>query len=220
MRLKFVPITQLLIPLLFLIIFFASIASFFLPITETLTVFFASNRVESIVGLTFAMAIATVIAPIALFPIIPIIAPMLGPFTTAVACWLGWTFGSVVAFCIARYGGRPLIARFTSLEKLDTYEKRVPLDAHFVLIFALRIVVPVDVLSYALGFFSTVSLKVYAAASALGILWFSFAFAYIGYALKTGNTVLFLAYSVASAIIFLVSFWYAYRTVKRTPKNT
>ncbi len=158
---------------------------------------------------------ATVVAPITLLPAIPMIAPVLGPFITAIACWFGWTMGALFAFWIARHGGRPLIAKLVSLQKLERFENRIPKDAHFGIVFALRLVFPVDLLSYGLGLFSTVSMRTYGLASALGILWFSFAFSYLGYASFTQNTVLFASYGVASFIIFFSALWYVWRSLRK-----
>jgi uncharacterized membrane protein YdjX (TVP38/TMEM64 family) len=160
-----------------------------------------------------------VIAPIALLPMIPLISPMLGPFVTGLACWLGWTLGSVLAFWIARHGGRPLLKRFVSIDRIERYQSRIPENSHFLLIFALRLVIPVDVLSYLLGLFSPVSMRTYTVASALGILWFSFAFSYLGQAFKNTDTVLFVGYSVASAIIFCTALWYVRRTLRENNKK-
>jgi uncharacterized membrane protein YdjX (TVP38/TMEM64 family) len=172
------------------------------------------NSFMSAFILALLMCGATVIAPVTLLPVVPMIAPILGPCTTAISVWIGWTLGAGIAFVIARYGGRPILTRFMSLERLDSLQKRVPENSHFLLVFALRLIVPVDLLSYALGLFSTISFLTYMLASILGILWFSFAFAYLGYAIKEGDTVLFVAYSVVSGIIALSSLWYVRRSMK------
>jgi uncharacterized membrane protein YdjX (TVP38/TMEM64 family) len=186
---------------------------------EVLVGYLSEHPLEGMVAVAVVMFIATVCAPIAVLPLVPIIAPLLGPFLTGFACWVGWTIGAVIAFYIARYGGRPLMAHFVRLESLEKYEAKIPHEAHFALILALRIVIPVDLLSYALGLFSSVSLRVYTTASALGIMWFSFAFAYLGYAGATGDTVLFIGYGVASAIIFGCALWYTFRAMKRTESS-
>jgi uncharacterized membrane protein YdjX (TVP38/TMEM64 family) len=200
--------------LLFLTIIFGS-----LYLAESLTFDVKSivgeNRAVSALVLTGLMYGATVLAPITVLPMVPVISPVLGPFLTGVACWVGWTLGAITAFWIARHGGRPLMRRFADMEKLARYESRIPKEAHFFVILALRLIFPVDVLSYALGVFSTVHGGVHALASAIGILWFSFAFSYIGYAFDSENAVLFIAYGVASLIIFLGALWYVYRVLKK-----
>jgi uncharacterized membrane protein YdjX (TVP38/TMEM64 family) len=200
---------------LFILVILLSIVGVIEVPTESLVAYISTHATSGFIAVMAAMLFATVVAPVALLPLIPVIAPMLGPFLTAIASWVGWTLGAVIAFGIARYGGKPLLLRFVSIESLERYESRIPEDAHFLVILALRLVVPVDILSYALGLFSTVRLGVYTVASSLGILWFSFAFSYLGYAYNTNNTVLFVGYSVASAIIFAGAFWYTFRAVKR-----
>ncbi len=175
----------------------------------------SENRLLSALTLSVLMFGATVVAPITVLPMVPLVAPILGPLTTGLAAWIGWTLGSVVAFWIARYGGKPLLARFVSMEKIAQYEKRIPEKAHFFLILALRLILPVDVLSYALGLFSNVKIGVYTLASTLGILWFSFAFSFLGFAAYREDTVLFVAYGVASLIIFLGAYWYVRRALKK-----
>lgn len=183
--------------------------------TAITTEMIGEHSILSFFVVTILMLVATVIAPITVLPLIPLLSPTLGPLITTFACWIGWTAGSVVAFLLARHGGRPLLKRFVSLEEVLAYEKYIPPHAQFPLIFALRIVMPVDVLSYALGILSTVSLRVYASASALGILWFSVAFSYLGSAFAEHNTVLFLVYSVLSAIIFVGALWYVRTSIRK-----
>jgi uncharacterized membrane protein YdjX (TVP38/TMEM64 family) len=186
----------------------------YVQVPEVFYTYLSTNTVIGALTVTVLMFIATVLAPIALLPMIPMIAPILGPFVTALACWLGWTAGSIVAFWIARHGGKPLLNRFVSIERIEAYQARIPEHSHFMLIFALRLVIPVDILSYALGLFSPVSMRTYTLASALGILWFSFAFSYLGQAFKNEDTVLFTTYSVVSAIIFFGALWYVRHTLK------
>ena len=154
------------------------------------------------------MFIATICAPLTALPLIPLIAPILGPFTTGLASFLGWTIGAIGAFLIARYGGRPMLERVIDLQRLALWEAKLPPTIEFMGIVALRMLVPVDILSYALGALSTVSLHVYTAATMLGIVWFSFAFAYGGEALLQGNYVLLVSISVASGIVLSMAWLY------------
>jgi uncharacterized membrane protein YdjX (TVP38/TMEM64 family) len=201
--------------LLFLTVIFGS-----LYLSQTLSIntqeLVGENRLMSAGMLAGVMFISTVLAPITVLPMVPVIAPLLGPFTTGLASWIGWTLGAVAAFLIARHGGRPLLHRFIDIEKLTKYESRLPNEAHFFLVLALRLILPVDLLSYALGIFSTVKTTTYTLASGLGILWFSFAFAYLGYAFDSGNAVLFATYGVASLIIFGAALAYVGRSLRKS----
>jgi uncharacterized membrane protein YdjX (TVP38/TMEM64 family) len=199
--------------ILFLVVIFGSVylAQIF---SIDISIFMNSNPFVFGGALVILMFMSTVLAPITTLPLVPMIAPILGPFHTGLAVWIGWTLGAIVSFLIARYGGRPLLSHFVHMEKLATYESRFPDADHFFLILALRLLIPVDILSYALGVFSTVRLRTYIFASALGILWFSFAFAYVGTLVTSGNTVLFVTYGVASLIILVCAFFYVRRTLR------
>lgn len=150
----------------------------------------------------------TVIAPLTSLPMVPMVAVFLGPFTTGVACFIGWTLGAVVAFLIGRHLGQPFVAKYIGLEHIKKYEKYIDLETGFMLIVVLRMLLPVDILSYALGLVSTVSLRIYVLATMIGIFWFSFAFAYGGKALVDHDYVLLSSIGVASVVILGFSWWY------------
>ncbi len=181
---------------------------------DQVTALIAGNRFLGALIFAGLMCIATVVAPLTLLPLVPLVAPILGPFVTGMASTIGWLLGAVIAFLIARYGGRPLVARFVNLEAVNHLEARLPPDAQFLVLVVLRIVVPVDILSYALGLFSQVSLATYTLATLIGISWFSFAFAYLGEALFSGNYVLFLSLGVASVIVLGLAFIYLRRKTR------
>lgn len=174
------------------------------------------NRILGAALLASFMFVSTVVAPLTTLPLLPIVAPFLGPFTTACASIIGWTLGSVVAFLIARHGGRPLIGKYVPLAGIEAYESRVPAETQIVLLIVLRIVMPVDILSYALGLFSRVSLRVYTCTTLVGVSWFACIFAYLGNAAYTGDYVLLGALGVASVIIFMWAYMYVR---KHMPEN-
>ena len=164
-------------------------------------------------GILFALIMfsTTVVAPLTSLPLVPIVAMFLGPFTTGLACFVGWTLGAVVAFLIGRHLGQPFVAKYIGMEKIKKYEKYIPPETSFMLIVVLRMCVPVDLLSYALGLLSTVSFRVYTLATMIGILWFSFAFAYGGVALMNRDYVLLASIGVASVLILGFSWFYIRR---------
>ena len=164
------------------------------------------------------MFFATVIAPVTVLPIVPLIAPVLGPLMTAVISIISWTLGAVVAFLIARYAGRPFLSRFISLETIDRYEMYIPDEARFFMIVALRVLIPVDILSYALGFFSSISLLKYTLATVLGISWFAFIFAYLGEAAFTGDGVLFGVLAFISLSLLVLGWGYMLQRVRKRSK--
>ncbi len=145
----------------------------------------------------------TVFAPLSSLPLVPMIAPILGPFTTGVACYVGWFSGACVAFQIGRRYGQPYVTKIWSSEVLNRYIHYTQKDMSFIQVAILCLILPVDILSYILSTCTTVSFFKYACASAIGILWFSFAFAYLGEALMNGNTVLLMKVGVASVAILI-----------------
>ena len=183
-----------------------------LPITPLVS-YIAEHRFMGAVVFSAIMFITTVLAPLSALPLVPFVAPVLSPLYTAIACIIGWTLGALVAFLIARYGGRPFLLRCVDIKKLEALEAKLPKETHFLLLVMLRMVIPVDILSYALGLVSSVKLSEYMITTVLGIVWFSFAFAYLGEAFFSQDYVLFGGISVASVIILMVSWRYVRRAL-------
>lgn len=124
--------------------------------------------------------IAIVIAPLSMVPLMPLASNMWGGFSAAIFNIIGWTLGSVIVFFISRKYGVPLIKKFVSLEKINKLESKIPKDNLFFSVVILRMIIPVDILSYALGLFSKINFKTYALATILGITPFAFVFSYLG----------------------------------------
>ena len=128
----------------------------------------------------FIVVVAIVIAPVSAMPLLPIASNLWGWFLAAVLSIIGWTMGAVIAFEIARRYGVPLVKKFIHLEKIHRIEKLIPKKNIFWSIVFLRIVLPVDILSYALGLFSKISKKRYILATIIGVTPFALIFAYLG----------------------------------------
>ncbi len=126
------------------------------------------------------LVVSTVVAPITVTPIIPVAGLLFGPFVAGVVCVVSWVIGASIAFVIARKLGRPLLVRFISEESLAWYERIMPVKREFISIVILRMMVPVDVLSYALGVLSKISLTRYITATAIGVTPFAFVYTYAG----------------------------------------
>jgi uncharacterized membrane protein YdjX (TVP38/TMEM64 family) len=178
------------------------------------------NRVVGAVLFGVLMFATTVLAPLTSLPLIPLLAPFLGPFTTGIACFTGWSLGAFASFFIGRHYGRPVVSKFIKVETMERYESYIPPETSFFLIVLLRMVLPVDILSYALGMVTTVPFREYALATMLGVSWFSFAFPYLSVSALSGNYVLLGGISVASVVILFVSSKYAKRIIGATRKNT
>ncbi|MEO7402544.1 MAG: VTT domain-containing protein, partial [Burkholderiales bacterium] len=122
---------------------------------------------------------------------------------TALLSAAGWWAGCLIAFQIARLG-RPYLERYTSMKAVDRLEARVPDDVGFGGIVVLRIILPVDVVSFALGLLKRLRFSTYAAASLVGILPFAFVWSYAGGQLGAGRFLSFAAIVAAMTAVVLV----------------
>jgi uncharacterized membrane protein YdjX (TVP38/TMEM64 family) len=123
---------------------------------------------------------AVVAAPVSTLPLLPLASGMWGWVLAGGLSIAGWTIGGQIAFLLARRFGKPFLRKIISLEKLEKYEKRIPEENMFWTVLFLRMAVPVDVLSYALGLFSRMKSVPYFFATLIGVAPFAFIFAYAG----------------------------------------
>lgn len=124
--------------------------------------------------------VATVIAPLSSLPFLPLVSLLYGWFLAAIFSIISWSIGSFIAFWLARRYGKNIVKRFVSLERAEKIEARIPKERFFWTIVLLRIIIPVDALSYALGLFSTITTREYMLATVVGITPFAFVWAYFG----------------------------------------
>jgi len=151
----------------------------------------------------FIVVLAIVIAPISTVPLIPIASGLWGWFMAGVLSITGWAIGAQIAFHLARRFGKPLVEKLISIEKLTKFEERFSKEHIFWTIVFLRIVIPVDILSYAIGLFSNIKSSMYFFATVIGILPFAFVLAYAGTLTVWLQLIVFLVV----ATIFIS--WYA-----------
>jgi len=151
----------------------------------------------------FIVVLAIVIAPISTVPLIPIASSLWGWFMAGVLSITGWAIGAQIAFHLARRFGKPLVEKLISIEKLTKFEERFSKEHIFWTIVFLRIVIPVDILSYAIGLFSNIKSSIYFFATVIGILPFAFVLAYAGTLTVWLQLIVFLVV----ATIFIS--WYA-----------
>jgi uncharacterized membrane protein YdjX (TVP38/TMEM64 family) len=144
--------------------------------------------------------IAVVLAPITVLPLIAVATGLWGWFFVGVITAFSWLVGSVIAFLIARKFGVPIVKKFISLEKIYALEEKASIGGGFWGVLLLRTVVPVDILSYALGLFSKIRLFPYTLATAIGILPFTFLLAYLGEA----QIIYQIMFGLAFLIFFLI----------------
>lgn len=118
----------------------------------------------------------------------------------------------LVAFQIARLGRRYL-ERTTSLDAIDRLEGKIPRDISFGGIVVLRMILPVDVVSFALGLTKKLSFRLYASASLVGIVPFAVAWSFAGGELGRGRLMSFAAViaAMAIAVVIVRRRWMAHR---------
>ena len=173
---------------------------------EVLKQYLGENKILTGLSLFVLIFLATVLAPLTAFPIVPMAATFIGPFASAVISVLSWTLGAVVAFLIARYWGRPVLARLVDMKEIDRFGKYIPEGNEFVLLVLLRMLIPVDVLSYAVGLLSKIRLRTYALATLIGVTPFTFLFAYGGEAFLEQNYRTFIILGIFSLVVFILTF--------------
>jgi uncharacterized membrane protein YdjX (TVP38/TMEM64 family) len=138
-----------------------------------------------------------VIAPGATLPLIPVAAHAWGHFWAGLVTTAGWTAGSLIAFSIARRWGAPLVKKLTSMERLRQMKPYIPKDVFWSIVF-LRLVMPMDLLSYLLGLFTHISWGKYVAATALGVTPPAFLLAYLG---KLPHAYDIIAFGIGAVVV-------------------
>ncbi|NQV93119.1 TVP38/TMEM64 family protein [Candidatus Kaiserbacteria bacterium] len=201
----------------------------FFVVLLTLSLFFDVPReyVEGLlgdskitVGMMYILIVitTTIFAPFAGLPLAPTTSIIIGPFLTAVCGVFGWTIGAVVAFFISRHLARPFLGRFVDLSRVEKYEKYIPEKHIFLWLVFLRIIVPVDILSYAIGLTRRIRFGEYVISTFIGVIPFSFIWAYSGYALIERDYAMFSIFSGAGLLLFFMSLMYYY--TRRSEKQT
>lgn len=150
-----------------------------------------------------ALSGSVVLVPFSSLPLLPLAASHFGVLPAALLSALGWWLGAIVAFGLARLG-RPWLERITSLDVVDRLEARIPPDLGFGGIVLLRMVLPVDVVSFALGLLKRLPFRTYAIASMVGILPFAFVWSYAGGELSAGRWVVAAVATVALVAVAAV----------------
>jgi len=145
---------------------------------DALKAFIDQHPVKGVLVYIVLNVLDAVLAPGATLPLIPIVSRAWGHVPAALVTTIGWTAGSIIAFFVARRWGAPVVRKLTSMERVRRLRPHVP-DAFWSVVL-LRLVMPMDAISYVLGLFSEMSWQTYALATALGLTPSAFILAYIG----------------------------------------
>ena len=136
------------------------------------------QRAVGMIAYGLVAIIAIVIAPVRSLPLVPIAAAIWGSFTTAVVTLVAWSIGAGIAFLLARTYGRRIIGKVVDARSMGKLEGIMGHRNVFASTLLLRMVVPVDILSYALGLFSTIKFIPYCVATTVGMIPFILFFSY------------------------------------------
>lgn len=159
-----------------------------------------------------ALVASVVLLPLSSLPLLPLATRCFGVPLTALLSATGWWIGCLIAFQIARLG-RGYLERVTSMAAVDRIEEKIPNDVGFGGIVVLRMILPVDVVSFALGLLKHLRFRTYAVASLLGILPFSLVWSYAGGQLGTGQFLSFalVVLGMAAVVLLVRRLWQAHR---------
>ncbi len=185
-------------------------------IIQTNLLFLENLVTNDILGMIIYLILeisSIVIAPITTIPLIVIATNLWGWIATGILNIIGWMIGSWIAFIIARKYGIKIIRKFISLEKISEIEKKIPRKNIFWSIVLLRMIIPTDVLSYALGIFTKIKIRTYLLATLIGITPIAFLISYLG-----GIDIYIQIILVLIAGIILILFWILKLTCKKCSK--
>jgi len=127
------------------------------------------NRAVGMLSYFFLTILAIVVAPLTSIPLIPIIVSVWGVFWSVTLSVAGWFAGSMIAFGIARKFGAPVVDKLAFVKDKKDILADIPEQKLFWYLILLRVTVPVDILSYALGLFTNVGWKLFAVTTLIGI---------------------------------------------------
>src|SRR5438105_8595488 len=157
---------------------------------DTLKQFIDQHAVQGVVVYIFLNVLDAVVAPGATLPLIPIAARVWGRVPAALVTTAGWTAGSLVAFYIARRWGSPIVKRLTSMDRVKRLRTYVP-KRPFWTVVILRMIVPMDVISYVLGPFTEMTWWSYGLAVSVGLTPSAFILTYIGRTPRAYDIIMF-----------------------------
>ncbi|MAH03199.1 hypothetical protein CMI39_00220 [Candidatus Pacearchaeota archaeon] len=172
--------TKSIIEVFFIILIFIVLSY----IVQTNLEYFKDIIGDGFVGMFFYVLItiiAVVVAPVTAMPfLLPIAANLWNWVFVAILSIIAWTIGAIIAFILARIYGVRIVKKFVSIDKITKFEKMIPKKNIFWSVVFLRMVIPVDILSYALGIFSKISIRSYLLATLIGVAPFAFILSYLG----------------------------------------
>jgi uncharacterized membrane protein YdjX (TVP38/TMEM64 family) len=96
-------------------------------------------------------AVAAMLAFVSIAILVPVAVYAWGWPVSLLLLWLGWILGGAVAYCIARFLGRPVVRWLTPDRTLRRVERRIHPDTPFLLILLFQLGLPSEIPGYVLG---------------------------------------------------------------------
>lgn len=155
--------------------------------------------------------ISIVLAPFSSLPLMAIASNLFGILQTAVLSISGWLLGSIIAFYLSRKYGTKIVSKLVSLSTIYKFENKLTQNQKFWFVLFMRMIFPVDLLSYALGLFTRISFKIYLITTLIGIVPFAFLYAYLGKLPYHIQPIIFLGIGIILGTIFIL-----YLIIKKT----
>lgn len=153
-----------------------------------------------------ALLAAAVVVPFFQFPLFLIAGALWTPPTAAILGVVGWSIGACIVFFLARAAREPLLRKIVSQERVREYERRIShIEGFWILVF-LRMITPVDLLSYALALGTRISFSRYLVATVIGVTPFAVLFSYGGRAFAEGSHGAFAAIAGIAIAAFTIGF--------------
>lgn len=152
--------------------------------------------------------LSIVIAPLSSGFLVPVAANGFGPLQTAAYSILSWLAGSIIAFYIARRYGYGEVKELKICKRIRRMEEDMSEWQMYSFIILLRMALPADVLSYALGLFSTISYRVFIWTTLIGITPFALLFSYasVSSVVYQVGVMMLCGASFLAAMYFLISY--------------
>lgn len=159
------------IPVILIVVIFIASSFVSQQYSEFLQEFILKNKLIGMLAYSTAVVLAIVVAPLTSIPFVPLVVGSWGVFWTVVVSVVSWTVGSMAAFWIARKFGIGIVKKFIpSTDKKRFFYENIPEERVFWYLIFLRIVIPVDILSYMLGLFTHVRWKLFIFTTLIGVI--------------------------------------------------
>jgi len=153
------------------------------------------------------MMTAVIIAPFETLPLLPVAVTLWGANQAAILTIIGWTMGALIAFSLARIFGSKLVCWLADKYDVEEWGKVLPRRKTFWLIVFARFILPVDIISYAVGLFTKMHWFSYLGATLLGVTPFAFTFAH--------GSSLPISWQILGGVIIFILVIFSYNSVKQ-----